>query len=156
MSETIFNPDTFLNMQVTGALDTQRIPIPAHDYVAVIDDIKPRKAKDSAILDVLWLVDGGTMTPEGKTVQQVTGLPKNVARQSIFLDLTPEGGLDLSKGKNVPLGQLRDALGQNDPSKSWSPGMLKGQVAKITIKHRMADDGSGQMYTDVRGVTKTE
>lgn len=154
MSESVFNPDTFTNIQVTGEMDTQRIPIPAHDYVAVIDDIKPRKAKDSAILDIFWLVDGGAMTPEGKTVQQVTGLPKNIARQSIFLDITPEGGLDLSKGKNIGLGQLREALGQNNPGTAWSPGMLKGGVAKITIKHRPADDGSGQFYTDVKGITK--
>jgi hypothetical protein len=154
MADTVFNPDTFLNMQVTGALDTQRIPIPIGDYIGVIDDVKPRRAKDSALLDVFILVDGDQMTSEGKPIKEVTGLPKNVARYSCFLDLTPEGGLDLSKGKNVPLGQLREAVSQNDPSRMWSPGMLKGQALKVTIKHRMADDGSGQMFHDIKAVQK--
>lgn len=151
---SIFNPDQFMNQQVTGALDTQYVPVPAGDYLALIDDVKPRKAKESTILDISWLIGGDQMTPTGKTVQQETNLPKNTVRQSLFLDLTSEGFLDVSKGKNIQLGQLRDALGQNDPAKPWGPSMLKGQPAKVSVSHRMADDGSGKIYTDVKNVRK--
>jgi hypothetical protein len=155
---TIFNPDAFMNQQVAGQMDTQYIPVPESDYAAVIDDVKPRKAKDSAILDVMWAIGSDqpviTGPDAGKTVQQVTGLPKNIVRQSIFLDLSPEGYLDVSKGKNIQLGQLREALGQNDPQRPWGPNMLKGQMAKVTVKHRLADDGSGKIYTDVKNISR--
>jgi hypothetical protein len=147
-----------MNQQTSGAMDTQYIPVPAGDYSALIDDVKPRKAKDSTILDISWLVGADQVVAsgpdEGKTVQQVTGLPKNTVRQSIFLDLTAEGFLDVSKGKNVQLGALREALGQNDPQRPWGPGMLKGQMATVAVSHRMAEDGSGKIYTDVKNVRK--
>jgi len=151
---SIFNPESFMNQQVTGSLDTQYIPVPAGDYLAQIEDVKPRKAKDSTILDISWLIGSDQMTPLGQTVQQVTNLPKNTVRQSLFLDITSEGFLDVSKGKNIQLGQLRDALGQNDPQRPWGPSMLKGQVAKVAVSHRMADDGSGKIYSDIKNVRK--
>lgn len=155
---SIFNPDAFMNQQVSGEMDTQYINVPEGDYMAMIDNVKPRKAKDSTILDVMWMIGADQPVingPDaGKSVQQVTGLPKNTVRQSLFLDLTPEGYLDVSKGKNVQLGQLRDALGQNDPQRPWGPNMLKGQAAKVTVKHRMADDGSGKIYTDVKNISR--
>lgn len=145
----MFDVTKFLNVQVTEPMDTQLIPIPEGEYRAIIKDVKPRMAKDSPILDIVWRIDD----PEGK-VKAVTGLDENAARQSVFLDLLSNGGFDLAKGKNVQLGKVRDAVGQNVPGQPWAPGNLKGAVASIKIGHRMADDGSGNIYTDVKAVTK--
>lgn len=144
-----FDIQKFLNVQVTEPMDTQLIPIPEGEYKALIKDIKPRMAKDSPILDVMWTLDD----PAG-AVSAATGLKENNARQSVFLDLLPNGGFDLAKGKNVQLGKLRDAVGQNIPGQPWMPGNLKGSVAKIKIGHRAAEDGSGNIFTDVKAVTK--
>lgn len=140
-----FDPDTFLSQQTTEALDTTSTPIPEGVYPAVVDKIVPRQAKGSTILDVIWSIDD-----EG--VKTVTGLQKNTARQSIFLDMTESGALDFSKGKNVQLGRLRDALNQNTPGHPWAPGMLVGNVARVSVKHRLGDNG--QTYVDVKEVAR--
>lgn len=71
--------------------------------------------------------------------------------QSILLDLTPDGaGLDFGKGKNIGLGQLRTALGQNNPGEAWSPAMIEGQVAKLSVK---ADTYQDRITAKIAGVT---
>ena len=56
----------------------------------------------------------------------------------------------MGKGKNVALGRLREALGQNTPGKPWSFGMLVGQVAKVAVKHRITD--AGDTFAEVKRV----
>ncbi len=54
---------------------------------------------------------------------------------SILLDMTDDNtGLDMGKGKNIGLGALRSALGQNVPGAAWSPAMIEGQPIKVKIK----------------------
>ena len=140
-----FNPDTFLNTETTEANSTSFTPIPEGEYPASVKEIKPRSTESGKnILDVVWAVDDAT-------VADVTGLPNPTVRQSIFLDITESGGLDIGKGKNVSLGKLREALGQNQSGKPWQPGMLIGGVAKIKVSHREYD---GQIFADVKGVAR--
>lgn len=144
MSESTFNPDTFLNTEVTEANSTTYIPIPEGEYPALVKTIKPRSTTSGkSILDVLWGIDDAE-------VVRITGNDKPVSRQSIFLDLTDSGGLDFGKGKNVALGKLREAVGQNQSGKPWAPGMLLGQVARVKIVHR---EYEGTIIPDIRGVT---
>ncbi|MGH2638967.1 MAG: hypothetical protein ACRDF4_06765, partial [Rhabdochlamydiaceae bacterium] len=46
-----------------------------------------------------------------------------------FLELTSSGAIDFGKGKNVGLGRLREALGQNKIGKPWSFNMIRGSLA---------------------------
>lgn len=140
-----FNPDSFLNTETTEANDTRYAPIPEGEFSACVKDIKPRTTNSGkAVLDVSWIIDDAG-------VAEATGMKENTARQSIFLDLTEQGGLDNGKGKNIQLGKLRDALGQNASGKAWRPGMLVGGVARVKIAHRMDGDA---VYVDVKGVSK--
>ena len=140
-----FNPDSFLNTSVSEPSSTTFTPVPEGDYTASVKEIKPRSTDSGkAILDVTWAIDDAA-------VADITGMKNPSVRQSIFLDITDAGGLDMGKGKNISLGRLRDALGQNTPGQSWQPGMLVGGVAKVTVKHRMYED---QIFTDVKGVVK--
>lgn len=141
---SVFNPDTFLNTTTTDANETSYTPIPEGEWKAQIKKIEPRGAKEAALLDVFWGVD------EPEVVEQ-TGMASPIVRQSVFLDITETGGLDKGKGKNVQLGKLREAVGQNQNGKPWQPGMLIGQVAKIKVVHRMYLDAP---QAEVRGVTK--
>lgn len=138
-----FNPDAFMNTAISEANDTKIVPIPEGDHIAAVKEIKGRVAKDRPILDVIWLVD----SDEAK---QATGMETPQIKQSIFLDFTETGALDMSKGKNVQLGKLRAALGQNVSGKPWMPGHLIGGVAKIKITHRV--DGE-DIFADVKTVT---
>lgn len=141
-----FNPDNFLNTSTTEANDTKYSPVPEGEYPASVKEIKPRSTTSGkSILDVVWSIDDSS-----GTCFAVTGMKDNTVRQSIFLDITDSGGLDVGKGKNVQLGKLREALRQNQAGKAWRPGDLIGGVAKIKVSHRQDGDAT---YTDVKGVT---
>lgn len=58
---------------------------------------------------------------------------KVTVRLRINLDFTPDGRLDNGVNKNVMLGKLREALGQNNPG--WTPRQLLGAgpfLGKVT------------------------
>lgn len=151
----MLNAETFLNETITGANSTSRIPVPRGEYPAIIDDVAYREMdrKDqpgvkSHIVDVTFAIDDAN-------VREVTGLPKPTVRQSLFLDLTAEGKLDVSKGKNVGLGRLREALGLNDPDKPFSFGHLKGQACYVTVEHNPSNKPDGEIYANVGKVGKS-
>jgi len=140
----MINPEDFMNTQVEGANSTESVQPPNGEYTAVIDDVKIRTPKESVILDVYWLIDDMS-----GALQAVTGREKNIVRQSIFLDVTTSGGLDMGTGKNVQLGRLRESLGMNEGVFSFPE--LKGRVAKIRTEQRLHE---GVTYCDVKGVAK--
>ena len=151
MSNGMFSPEQFLDMQTTEANDTKLIPVPVGEYVAVIDEVKARswKKKDDPsvgglALDIVWAIDD-----EG--VKSLLGRDKVTVKQGIMLDLTESGGLDMGKGKNVNLGKLREATGLNVPGQPFAASMLGGRLAKIRVEHRV--DGE-TIYSDVKAVTK--
>lgn len=139
-----FDPDLFMNQQTTEASSTQYVPIPVGEYMAVIKEVKAGTAGDKPVLNVTWKIDD-------QGVRDETGLEEPSVRQTLWLDLTPGGGLDSGKGKNVGLGKLREALGQNTPGQPWSPGMLVGQVAMVQVGHRSGKE-PGEVYADVKAV----
>ena len=124
-----FNPDTFMSSEVTDANATSYVPVPEGEFTASIKDLKPRVLTDGrAVMDVTWVVDADE-------ARDATGMAEPTVRQTLWLDITEAGGLDFGKGKNVGLGRLREALGQNQAGKPWAPGMLVGGVAKIKVTH---------------------
>lgn len=149
---SLFNPETFMDSVVTGASATSVTPIPAGEYSAVIDEIKPRSVnrKDGSqglALDITWQV----LNPE---LAAQLGREKIIARQSLLLDTTPAGTLDLGKDRNVQLGKVRAAVGQNNPNEPWKPANLRGAgPAKILISHRPDQRDSSMIYAEVTRVT---
>lgn len=147
---SLFNPDTFLNSTFTDANDTQYIPVPEGEWQATVDKVEAKvvgQENPRPVLNVIWKVTD-------PAVQQVTGRAENSVRQTIWLDVTESGGLDFGKGKNVGLGKLRDALGQNTPGKPWAPGMLVGGVACVKVKHSIDKRDGVTINAEVSGVTK--
>lgn len=144
MSST-FNVDTFMHTETQEKGSTQATPVPEGEYPAVIKSVNPRETKNGKhLLDIQWGIDDPKVSEEvGRDFPEV--------RQSIWLDLTPSMGLDMSKGKNLGLNRLREALGQNVAGKAWSPDHLDGQTALVTVKHRIVDEA---VYVDVKSVAK--
>lgn len=140
-----FNLTALQNIELTEAFDTTFVPVPENEdgYVAVITKYELKAPKSSVILDITWEIDDAGVTA-------VTGREKNSVRQSIFLDMTDHGTLDAGKGKNVGLGKLREALGQNQKGKPWSFGSLVGACGRIFVKQRVMDDGN--VNVDVKKV----
>ena len=148
----MFDPDKFMQQTTSEAGSTTFEPIPQGEYSATIDDIKfrsvPTKNGDSVVLDITWLLNA----PE---VSKQLGRDKLTVRQSAWIDTDSNGGIDMSKGKNVALNRIRDALGQNTAGKAWNPPMLRGGAAKVQVKHRASKEpGSDALFSDVVAVGK--
>lgn len=139
-----FDPDQFLNTSTDAPMSTEFTPVPEGEYNAVVSKIEARQTSNGkSILDVVWAIDD-------EIVRKVTGMDNPTCRQTIWLDVTDSGALDISKGKNIGLGRLREALGQNKPG-AWAPSMLIGNVARVLISHRLYE---GQTFADVKKVSK--
>lgn len=144
---SVFDADQFMNTTTEGQLSTKLEPIPAGEYTAIIKEVaKPRKAADSYVMDVTYLI-------QDDQLKEKLGREPTV-RQGIFLDLTDSGTLDMSKGKNVSLGRLREALGQNGNG-PWNPMMLTG-AGPIKVSVTLTEDkkSPGDFFSNVAKVGK--
>lgn len=134
-----FDPEAFANIAIDGPTSTKMIPVPAGEYIATVKSFKARSIKrddgESAVLDVMWQPEDADGKIKAKTKRDV-----NTVRQSVWLDLTPNGALASGEGVNDRLGVLRECLGQNKAGVRWTPAMLVGGVAKIVVKHKPRKD----------------
>jgi hypothetical protein len=73
---------------------------------------------------------------------------------TIWLDVSPSGGLDYGPGKNSKLRSYRVATGNNQKGKNFSPSMLAGSIVTVRIEHNEYPKGSGELFERVRGVAK--
>lgn len=145
-----FNPDEFLNATTSDSNDTKVVPVPVGEYMGVIDKVTPRQwqSKDGTqsgvALDIIWLV-------EDANVKALLGRDTVTVKQGCMLDLNSTGGLDTTKGKNIGLGRLREAVGKNEAGQPFSFNMLPGLSAKIAVSHRINGEDT---YAEVKGVAK--
>lgn len=153
---TGFSIDAFQQGSFEGAGDTRRIQLEEKDYVALVEgpfgeEGKTRlRATDKGqlILDVMWRLDD----PEQRQKLGLEKLP--LKRQSIFLDLTPQGGLDMSAYKNSELNRLREAFGLNEDGKPWSFRDFIGKPATVKLKNSANKDDPENPYQNIVAVAK--
>jgi hypothetical protein len=154
-----FDADSFMNTTIEGAMDTKVVPIPEGEYEATIENFNVRQFEGKTIdentgqlrvitsMDIIWNI-------RDEQLARDLARDKVNVRGNIFLDMTPEGTLDLGKGKNISLGRLREALGQNDPNRPWTPGMLKGAgPLMIKVTQRANPNDPSQIFNDVKSFT---
>lgn len=153
MNDSVFDPDTFLDITVDTPFDTVRTTVPAKDdYIALIDDVKLRtvetKNGEAKILDINWDI-------QDDALRASLNLAKAIVRQSCFLQFD-ETGRRLAHGvnQNIQLGQIREAVNQNQPG-AWTPRMLIGAgPARIKVSERVDDKNPTIKYNDVDRVTR--
>jgi hypothetical protein len=145
-----FDAQSFLSAAITSSNDTKVTPVPVGEYLAIIDKIAARQwqSKDGTqtgvALDVFWSI-------EDANVKQYLGRDTVTCKQGIMLDLTPSGGVDESKGKNIGLGRLREAVGKNAPGERFTFDMLPGLMAKVSVAHRVTDT---DVFAEVKAVAR--
>jgi hypothetical protein len=153
----MFNAETFLNTQVSDAMSTQLDPVPKGEFKAVSQPVDAnsfstfdykkgdRAGQKGHRMTVMWKIDDESAGEyNGRTV-----------RQQFIIDVTADGtGLDAGKGKNITLGRLREALGQNVGGQPWHPGMLGSQIAKISVDQRFDPDDASKIYNEVTSVVR--
>lgn len=120
-----FDPELFMQTKTSSPLATKVVGPTPGTYKAIIDDVKPPRVNPSGsvVMDVVWLIDNAEIAAKmGR---------KPTVKQAVWLDF--EGGmLATGEGKNVSLGRVREAIGQNS-GEEWSPSMMKGGVANIKV-----------------------
>ena len=146
---SVFDPQTFLKTEISGANATTLIPVPKGQRPGQIIGLNGRQFNDKngenrTVMDVTWHI----LDEESA---RVTGMEKPTVRMGVFLEFTERGALDMGKGKNVALGRLREAVKQNDPKKPWNPEQLINARATCDIDHKSGDDGND--YAIIRKVT---
>jgi hypothetical protein len=147
-----FDPNTFLNQTVDGAMDTKVTPCPVGEYLAIADKVEAKQwsTKDGSNsgmkVAILWDI-------QDDNVKALLGRDTVKVPQDIMLDLTDEGGLDLGKGRNVGLGRLREALGLNTPGEPFSFAMIQGRMARVAVSHRASGE---DLFHEVKKVTSAQ
>lgn len=150
-----FDVNSFAAGSFEGEGDTRRLRLEPGEYSAYVvgpfgeeKKTRLRNEKGYLILDVVW-------QPEDEGMRQTLGVEKlPVVRQSIFLDVTPTGGLDMGKFKNGDLNRLRDVFDLNQPGVKWSFVDFVGKVARIKVDHRPNPNDANNPYVNVTAVTK--
>lgn len=153
----MFDVDSFMNQTIDGANDTKMVVVPTSCngkdiFLMVADKVELRPwqgkadpSKSGLALDIQWVI-------EDEDVKAHCGREKVTVKQGIMLDMADSGGLDMSKGKNIGLGKLREALGMNVPGQPFSFGMIQGRMAKGSIKHRPNDQEPESPFAEIAKV----
>lgn len=131
---SLFDTDNFLSSSAGGTLSTKRELIPIGTYSdCSIKDLKmghgtigqgERAGDPWARLSVVWEIHDTEL--KDKMDRSVVTII-----QGIMLDVTPDGELDVSKGKNIRLGRLKHALKLNDGESSWQDFLGKRGVLQV-------------------------
>jgi hypothetical protein len=151
-----FDPDTFMQQTVDAPLATEYVLAPQGEYLASIDDFE-----SDAIEQIHFdykkgprAGTPGTMTKltlpfiiNDDTVKASLGRDKVVVSKQLILDIDEKGDLDYATGRNVELGRIRDAVGQNGNG-PWSISQLRGagpvMVKVVHIEFERRDGTKGK------------
>jgi hypothetical protein len=141
-----FDPQAFLDAQ-TNEANEKRPTVPAENpedpnglFTAVIGEIKTdsgtiSKGDNAGNPWISMLIPLKLQIP---AAIQALGLPNEFQlTDRVFLDLTPQGGLDNSKGKNRGQRTYREATGMNKPGEAFAWRMLTGKIVKVKIAHEL-------------------
>ena len=148
--------DALISTSIREKLDTTYPVPPEKEYTANIGE--PRDELKEWFRNVKR--DDGTVTAtinipfilHDETVRDQLGVRTLTSRLTIWLDTEISGALSTGKGKNISLGQLREALGQKEIT-PWNFSMLigAGPVKVITTNSTGKD---GKVYSNVSKVAK--
>lgn len=151
-----FDASKFLEQSTDKAMQTSMSPCPEGEYLAQVEKVEAFPVKDRETQQVRSDAFRLQLTWDILDQELLESIDRKgiTVRQSIFIDLDEDGSFADGKDKNVSLGKLRDAVGQN--SGSWTPSNLIGQQAVVKVTHRPNPQDDSQVYAQVSAVTHTE
>lgn len=151
-----FDAKAFMDASTKAPLSTTIEVCPEGTFPFIIDTDENAIGFRSGTTDKgEWVRFEVTAICQDEKVRAQLGRDRVTARFGGFVDIDPKtGNLDTSKGKNVALGQLREALGQNS-DKAWNWNMLKGAGPFLgTVKHTTDSQDETRKYANITRVAK--
>lgn len=155
-----FDPNVFLDAQQTE-VNEKRPPLPTENpedenglYLAVIGEIKADSGTigKGERVGQPWVSMVIPLRVQVPAAVQALGLPPELTLiDRAFLDLTPNGSIDNSKGKNRQQRAYRDATGTNVPGEAFAWRMLQGRTVKVKIAHEMYEGAIQEKVAMVLG-----
>ena len=141
---SIFDPATFLDATISES-NERRPPLavmnpedPQGHYVALVGEVVPKSGEKDG---KPWLRMDVPLIIQVPASVQATGVPPQLTvRDSVFIDLTIEGTIDMGKGRNNRQRIYREAMGLNIAGQPFSWRMAQGKMLKVSIKHEMYND----------------
>jgi hypothetical protein len=149
-----FDADAFQNAIFNEANSTKTVPWTPGTYTGTItkQEIKSGTVqKQGANYNKPWAGLSVTVQVDKQFLPE--GASPN-ANGMVMLDLTDSGGLDMSKGRNIGLGRLRDAAGCNEPGQAFQFSMLEGRTVKVTTGLRVDQNDANIQYTEIKAFAK--
>ena len=133
----------------------KRPPLPVGDYLGVIGEVTARAwigKKDPSKSGIAWDIPLTVEIPA--EIQSQLGLTQGTLKMkdSLMLDITPNGALDNAPGCNGGLRRYREACDLNKPGDSFSARQMTGKVVKVKITHELYLD---EPVDRISGVTKS-
>jgi hypothetical protein len=133
---SMFDATQFLNATFNEANATSLPPVSAGEHIVLIDAAPEFKT---------FAITRGDRA--GQDLNKVSFPLRVVApgqaddgrqlRFDAILDLTPQGGLDFSKDKNISLGRIRTACGLNVAGQPFGFGMFVGKQLRAVVTHEV-------------------
>jgi len=146
-----FDSATFLNASTQEAGETQYTPVPACEAKSIIEKVAGKAVTNSKTQEEMIILDVRFEVLDDE-IRELLAMDKVMVTQGYFCDLTSDGLLDWGTNKNIALGRLRDAVGQNVDGEPWAPGMLEG-AGPLTIMISVEEDNNGVPRNRVKSTT---
>lgn len=152
-----FDASSFMNAQFDQPLETERKLVPPGEYQAMVGDFDetafqthefeykkgPRAGQPGEMTNFripFVIQDAKAAQAVGRDDGEV------IAYKQVTLDFDSNGGLDFGVNRNVELGQIRQAVGQNNPG-PWSPSNLRGAgPVMVKVEHRKGKRKDGSPF----------
>lgn len=157
---TQFDPNLFMNQTIDQPLETERTLCPPGDYQFVIDDFTAealesidfeyRKGPRAGQPGVMYKFSCPCVVQD-EAVKTQLGVEKLVVYKQMNLDIDG-GNLEWGKNKNIELGQLRNAVGQNVNGQPWAISNLRGAgpfMGRVEHREGKRKDGSAFKLAEI-------
>lgn len=151
-----FDVGSFASAQFEGKNDTRRLQIAQKDYrMSILGPFGEEKKTRIKVTDKgnIMLV----LALELEDPEQVASLGINkmpTVYHNLFLDVTPQGTLDMGPFKNGDLGKLREALGLNQDGKPWAFQDFVGRSIVGKLEYRPNEQDPENPFANVTKITR--
>lgn len=151
-----FNVEAFSAGSFEGEGDTRRLQLEEKDYRAVVEgpfgDEKATRIftsdKGAVALIVVWRLED----PEQQAKYNLDRMPTK--RQTIWLDITPNGSLDMGPYKNPDLNKFRDVFDLNKKGVEWKFQDFIGRTAIVRLKNFKNPDDPQNPFQNIVAVSR--